>query len=252
MNLNLASKKVLVIGASKGIGNSVCLSLLNEGCDVVGVARSVDILNDFKNLLPKNLSSKFKFYQSDVTKEPSLTASNLLNKFGSFDIVIHCVGTSLTSRNLLGTHAEWLDCININALHAIEMNSVFINDMINNKINGHILHVSSISALNLRGNPLYASSKLLLNGYITTAGREFAKNNIIINGVMPGAVSFENSYWDKLEKNNDPKVNDFLSRHQAIGRFGRTEEIADLITFLVSDKANFTSGCIMPIDGGSM
>lgn len=252
MDLHLKNKKVLVIGASKGIGNAICSSLLEEGCHVVGVARSKESFIEFKNGLDFSSKDRFTYFCDDVTKNPSLTAKELIDKYGSFDIVIHCVGTSLTSRNLIGTHEEWLDCLNINALHAIEMNTVFIENMLKNKIHGHILHVSSISALNLRGNPLYACSKLFLNGYITTAGREFAKDNIIINGVMPGAVSFENSYWDKLEKNNDPKVSDFLSRHQAIGRFGKPIEIAKLVTFLVSDCADFTCGSVMPIDGGAM
>jgi len=116
---------------------------------------------------------------------------------------------------------------------------------------GHVCHISSISSKNLRGNPQYACSKNFLNSYITTAGRSLARDNIIVNGVMPGVVTFKDSYWDKAIKNNDPKVNDYLSHYQGMGRFASPSEIASLITFLVSPLADYTAGDVLPIDGAA-
>ena len=192
---------------------------------------------------------KIDIESMNLLENPREKANKLLEKYGVFDIVIHCVGSSLTNRDIFGS---WQEALNLNALHAIEMNSVLIPKMLENNIKGHVCHVSSISAINLRGNPTYASSKAFLNAYVVTVGRELANKGIVINGVMPGAVAFENSYWDKLSKENDPKVNDFLKHHQAINRFGTPEEIASVINFLISEEASFTSGSLVSADGGTM
>jgi NAD(P)-dependent dehydrogenase (short-subunit alcohol dehydrogenase family) len=97
-----------------------------------------------------------------------------------------------------------------------------------------------------------ASAKAYLNAYVKTVGRAVAKDGVILNAVMPGAVSFEGSYWDEIMKTNPIKVNDFLSHHQAVNRFGKPKEIASVVTFLVSDLASFMHGSIVPVDGGNM
>jgi 3-oxoacyl-[acyl-carrier protein] reductase len=104
----------------------------------------------------------------------------------------------------------------------------------------------------LRGNPLYASAKAYLNAYVKTVGRAVAKEGVILNAVMPGAVSFDGSYWDEISKTNPIKVHDFLSHHQAVNRFGKPEEIASVVTFLVSDYSTFMQGSIVAVDGGNM
>lgn len=239
-------KNVLVLGASKGIGRATVKKLSNnDEYSIVAVARSKELLIS----LEKECKNKINIETMDLLEKPREKANILLKKYGVFDIVIHCVGTSLTNRDIFGS---WEEALNVNALHAIEINSVLIPAMLENNIYGHVCHVSSISAIGLRGNPTYASSKAFLNAYIKTVGRELAPKNIVVNGVMPGAVSFEDSYWDKLIKANDPKVEDFLKHHQAINRFGTPEEIANVINFLVSDEASFTCGSIVSADGGTM
>jgi 3-oxoacyl-[acyl-carrier protein] reductase len=173
------------------------------------------------------------------------------NTHPDISIIVNNVGSSLVSRNYLGCAKEWIDALFFNAGIAIDVNSVFLPEFIK-KRDGRICHVSSISANMLRGNPLYASAKSYLNAYVQTVGRAVAKEGIILNAVMPGAVSFEGSYWDQISKTNPNKVNDFLSHHQAVNRFGRPQEIASVVTFLVSDYASFMQGSIVPVDGGNM
>ena len=79
------------------------------------------------------------------------------------------------------------------------MNSVLIPTMIE-RGNGRVIHISSISAVMLRGNPLYASAKAFLNAYVTTVGRQLASTGVLLCSVMPGAVAFPGSYWDKFVK----------------------------------------------------
>ena len=253
MNLDLNNKNVLVVGASKGIGRAIALEFAKEKANIIAIARSKDLLEELKKECLDLGASSFSYEVMDILDDnrQELTKS-LINEYGHFDVVVHCVGTSLVSRDINGGYKDWEEALKVNALASIDMNSVIIQDMINNNIKGHIIHISSISAQYLRGNSLYASSKAFLNAYVTTAGRELASKGIILNAVMPGAVAFEGSYWDKLIKNNDPKCNDYLRHHQAVSRFGTPEEIAPLVVFLASDKSSFMPGAVIDIGGGNM
>ena len=141
--------------------------------------------------------------------------------------------------------------LKFNALAAVDMNSVLIPPMIERGY-GKVIHMSSISAIMLRGNPLYASAKAFLNAYITTVGRQLAPTGVMLCSVMPGAVAFEGSYWDKFIKEGHPRVNDFLRHHQAIDRFGTPEEVANTVLFLASEKASFMPAANIPVDGANM
>ena len=252
MELGLKNKKVLIVGASKGIGRAIAMGFASEGSHIVAVARSQDLLICLKTEAIQNGAASFEHEAADImsidTKEFSL---NLLQKYGRFDIVIHAVGGSLISRNHLAGAEDWNHALKFNAIAAIDMNSILIPPMIENGY-GRVIHISSISAIMLRGNPLYASAKAFLNAYVTTVGRQLAPTGVVLSSIMPGAVAFEGSYWDNAIKANDPKVDDFLRHHQAVNRFGTPEEVANAVLFMASDKATFMQGTNIPVDGANM
>jgi 3-oxoacyl-[acyl-carrier protein] reductase len=251
MNLGLKTKTALVVGASKGIGKEICIALANEGCTIISIARSEDLLKTLTNEL-NLINNKLNYYYAyDLLDKNLIKFINTIKTKHEISIIINNVGGSLVSRNYLGSSKDWIDSLIFNAGIAIDINSVFLPDFINKK-QGKICHISSISAEMLRGNPLYAVAKAYLNAYVQTVGRAVAKEGVIITAVMPGAVAFEGSYWDEIIKTNPSKVHDFLSHHQAINRFGKPQEIASVVTFLVSDYASFMQGSIVPVDGGNM
>ena len=252
MDLGLKNKKVLVVGASKGIGRGIVKGFAQENCNIVGIARSANLMNEVREEALVNGASSFSSIIKDIMEcNTQELAKFLLDKFGDFDIVVHNVGGSLISRNHLGPAADWNYALKFNAVAAIDMNSVLIPPMVE-RGSGHVIHISSISAKMLRGNPLYASAKEFLCAYVTTVGRQLAATGVTLCSVMPGAVAFEGSYWDKFIKEGHPRVNEFLSQHQAVNRFGTPEEIANMVVFLASDKASFMQGVNVPIDGANM
>ena len=252
MELGIKNKKALVVGASKGIGRAIALAFAEEGADIVAVARTEELLKELKADALHKGARAFEYKAIDIMEcDTEKFAEELLSEFGAFDIVVHNVGGSLICRNHLAGAADWNYALKFNAVASIDMNSKLIPPMIE-KGYGRIIHVSSISAVMLRGNPLYASAKAFLNAYVTTVGRQLAPTGVVLCSVMPGAVAFEDSYWDKAIKNNDPKVNDFLKHHQAVDRFGSPEEIANTVLFLASEKASFMQATNVPVDGGNM
>jgi 3-oxoacyl-[acyl-carrier protein] reductase len=123
--------------------------------------------------------------------------------------------------------------------------------MIENKW-GRVIHISSISAQMLIGNPLYASAKAYLNAYITTVCRTIAYTGVVMSAVMPGDVAFPGSYWDEYIQTDPARCNDFLRHHQAAVRFGTPNEIADVVLFMASGQASFMQSAIIPVDRANM
>lgn len=252
VDLGLENKTVLIVGASKGIGRAIAKAFASEHCRIVAVARSEDLLKDLAQGCLNLGASSFAFEAHDIMMcDARKLAERFLETYGVFQVVIHNVGGSLISRNGLGPAEDWIYALKFNALAAIDMNSVLIPPMIAQG-KGHIVHVSSISAKMLRGNPLYASAKAFLNAYVTSVGRQIAASGVTLCSVMPGAVAFPGSYWDRFVQEGNPRVEDFLRHHQAVNRFGAPEEIANAVLFLASDKASFMQAANIPVDGGNM
>lgn len=252
MDLNLKNKLVLVVGASKGIGRAIAMGFANEGCRLVAIARSHELLEELKADAMKGGAESVDTIVCDIMEcNTQEFAETLLNQFGVFDVVVHNVGGSLISRNHLGGAEDWNYALKFNAVAAIDMNSKLIPPMIE-RGSGRVIHISSISAEMLRGNPLYASAKAFLNAYVTTVGRQLAPTGVLMCSVMPGAVAFEGSYWDKFVKEGNPRVDDFLRHHQAANRFGSPEEIANVVLFMASDKSSFMQAANIPVDGANM
>lgn len=252
MDLGLNGKLILIIGASKGIGRSIALGFAQEHCKIVAVARSKNLLQEVEHLALQSGAASFDYVVADIMEcNTQQLANNLIKRYGVFDVVVHNVGGSLINRDYLAGADDWIYALKFNAIAAIDMNSVLIPLMVE-RGSGHVIHISSISAKMLRGNPLYASAKEFLCAYVTTVGRQLASTGVTVCSVMPGAVVFEGSYWDKFVKEKHPRVREFLSQHQAINRFGTPEEIANVVIFMASDKCTFMQGTNIPVDGANM
>ncbi len=252
MNLGLKSKKVLIVGGSKGIGEGIVMGFAQENCKIVNIARTEELLVEVGKKAIDAGAESYDYEVNDImecnTKD---LARRLIAKYGVFDVVVHNVGTSLVSRDYLAGHEDWEYALRLNALASIDMNSVLIPPMIE-RHSGRVIHISSISAVMQRGNPLYASSKTFLNAYVTTTGRQLAPTGVLMCSVMPGAVAFEGSYWDKFVKEGNPRVDDFLRHHQAVNRFGTPEEIANAVVFMASERSSFMQATNIPVDGANM
>jgi 3-oxoacyl-[acyl-carrier protein] reductase len=252
MEFGIQNKKVLVVGASKGIGYAAAKCFAEEGTIVTSIARSEILLQSLNQELQNN-GQCHSYYCTDlmIENEPTRIAEQLVQMCGGFDIVVHAVGGPLDIRDPLSNVELWKKVWHYNCGIAIEMNRVLIPYMQKQQW-GRIIHISSMAGIQLRGAPPYASAKAYLNAYTKTLSRELAKDGIVVSAVLPGAVTFDGSYWDKFIKEKHPRVNDFLQHHQAIGRMGTPEEIAAFVVMLGSEKASFAQGALVNIDGGNM
>ena len=203
MDLGIRGKRVLITGGSKGIGAAIAKDFADEGAKVSIVSRNEDRSKQKIGEIGGE-SKGHEYIVSDLRDggEPTRVVKELIAKHKKIDVVVHNIGGALGQKNPLGKVEDYNAVWQFNVGIAIEMNAVLVPEM-KKQGWGRAVHVSSISAE--LGEPLvepffgalpYAAAKAYLNAYIKGLGREMAKDNVVVTGVMPGAVLSEGKYWD--------------------------------------------------------
>lgn len=258
MDLGIKGKRVLITGASQGMGHAIALEFAKEGCRVAVIARREEKLME----LVEELGGKEKGHThlaTDLMKKAEPTrAVKELTEHENFDIVVHNLGGTLGVKDPLAAVEDWNEVWQFNVGIAIEMNALLIPPMQAQQW-GRVIHISSISAESLRGSPAYGAAKAYLNAYTKVLGRAVAKEGIVVSALMPGAIYAKGGHWDEESEMNQKdretflrKREDFLRHHHATGRFGTAEEIAPFAVFMASKYVTFAQGSLIPIDGGTM
>lgn len=252
MELGIKGKRVLITGASQGIGLACAKAFAAEGCELALIARREDVLQRAVADLGGD-ENKHQHFAIDLMEPGAGNAAvaQLVRGKAPFDIVVHNVGGTLEQKDPLAPAASWNRVWHYNAGIAIDMNADLIPPMIQNKW-GRIIHVSSISAESVRGSAPYAAAKAYLNTYVKGVGRAVANSGVVVTAVMPGAIWAEGGHWDKIRQEKPEMEADFLRHHHAIGRLGLAEEVAPMVVFLASQHVTFAPASIVPIDGGTM
>jgi 3-oxoacyl-[acyl-carrier protein] reductase len=250
MDLGLKNRTALITGAGRGLGEGICLSLAREGVRVLAASRTG---SDLERLIDSigGRRAGHDYLEVDLATDSGVKTliQHATDTLGTPDIIVNNVGGNLGFTNPLGDVSEWRAVFRINVEVAIEINQAFIPSMQARKW-GRICHVSSIAALENQGPPSYCAAKNALNSYVRSLGRFVAKDNVILTSVMPGAVFTEGGYWDVTSKSNPAHVEKYLNERMAINRFGRVEEISELVAFLCSEHSSFCVGTCVLADGG--
>jgi 3-oxoacyl-[acyl-carrier protein] reductase len=247
MNLNISGKVAFITGSSRGIGWAIAKALHTEGCRVILNGRNAFELASRKDELHGSVS-----VLGDVT-EPAIARDLVLqavNAFGCLDILVCNVGSGRSVAPGEESFEEWNRILTANFLSATNVIEASRAALVASK--GSIVCISSICGLEVvPGAPVtYSVAKAALNAYVRGIARPFGRFGVRINAVAPGNIFFEGSVWDRRLKNDEPNVTSMLEREVALGRFGYPDEVANLVTYLVSPKSGFSTGSVWSIDGG--
>jgi len=252
VDLGIAGQRVLITGASQGLGRVAAGDFAREGCRVAVVSRRADRLRSLVDEMGGEAAGHAMVAADLMTPgEPARAVQALTAAGGAFNIVIHSVGGTMALKDPLSPADAWAQVWRYNVGVAIEINNEIVPGMVARGY-GRIVHVSSISATSVRGSTPYAAAKAYLNAYVTGVGRSLAPNGIVMSAVMPGAFESEGGHWGNIRKNNPAMMADFLRHHHAIGRLGTPEEISPFLLFMASRFVTFATAAVLAVDGGTM
>lgn len=213
-------RKVLVTGASKGLGKSLCEALhdyevipfTRKDCDYLR-------LREWNCVVPET------------------------------DIIVHCAGGGLGLRGPYIPAQSLYDLFMVNVGGAVELNRLSVPTM-QAKGWGRVVHVLSIAAGESVGSVGYNTVKTALSGYVRSFGREMAKYGVVISGISPGAFQCGGNAMDRLERGHPDAYREFIQNRLPRGKMGTADEVISLIRYLISDEASMMGGSIVPIDAG--
>lgn len=247
MDLGIAGRKALVTGAGRGLGRSIASCLAKEGVSVAVVSRTRADIDDF---LAAHEGGHVGI-ACDLMQDgaPSKVVTELRARLGSPDIVVHNVGGTLDITDPFCSAADWRKVYRFNLEIAIELNLLLVPHMQKQKW-GRVVHVSSIASLENQGTVPYCAVKAALNAYARSFGRFVSPDGVSVSAVLPGAVFTAGGYWDHASRNRPDHVAKYLDERMAIRRFGRPEEIGEVVAFLCSEHASFVVGSAVLVDGG--
>ena len=231
------NKKIFVSGGTNGIGYEIVKNFLAKKAKIYVLGRKNKFKKE-KNLVVLNY---------DILKDKYLKKLIAKIKTIDFDIVIHSLGGSLKLDNfndLDKTVKIW----KLNAGIPILLNEYFLKKMKKKKF-GRVVHISSASTENLDGRLPYICSKTYLNSYVKKKSLEVGKFDILINAILPGAISaYKNNLYEFVKKKENKKR--FIKRYLKVNKIGTTDSLMPLLEFLVSKKNNYIIGELIKIDGG--
>jgi 3-oxoacyl-[acyl-carrier protein] reductase len=228
-------KKILLVGGTSGLGLHI-LNALKNNYELFVVGR--------RKIKKKNI----RFFSVDLTKKEQIQEFIKSIENINFDIAVHCVGGSFGKNGYNLDSKSYAELFQINLLYIIDINNMLIKNM-KKKNWGRIVHISSATSYNLTGGPAYSSAKAALNTYVKSMAQEFGKHGIVISSICPGPIALKKRFLTIEENKNSLFWKNFKKLHLPMGRLAKPNEIVELVNFLISKKASYSSGSVWNLDG---
>jgi len=239
--MNLKNKKVIITGATGGIGNSLVKKFTDNGSIVLATGTKEEKLNNLK----KNFSNIYiEKFNLDEHKNIESFIESASNKLDGLDILVNNAGITLDNISIRLTEENWKKVLDINLTSTFLMCKFAIKKMLKNK-SGKIINITSIVGHtgNL-GQANYSASKAGIVAFSKSLAIEYAKKNININCVSPGFIKTE-----MTDKINDEFKKMLISKIPS-GDLGTGEDVSNCVAFLASDMANYINGETIHVNGG--
>ena len=240
--MNLENKKIIITGATGGIGNSIVKKLSESGAKILATGTRLEKLEELKSKFKNTDILKFDISKGEEIEEFIENATKQLG--GGLDCLINNAGITQDNLAIRMNIDEWKKVIDINLTSTFLLSKFAIKKMLKNKY-GKIINITSVVGHtgNL-GQVNYTASKAGIVAMAKSLAIEYAKKNININCISPGFIKTEMT--DKI----DEKFKETIISKIPSSRLGEPEDVANAVLFLASDQSNYINGETIHVNGG--
>lgn len=257
METGLTNKVAVISGASKGIGKAIAYSLADEGVKLSICSRNEEYLSQVTGDIQKTKNVEVIYSVADMINENDISAfvRNTIQRFGKIDILINNAGSAPAGDFLKIEDDVWLQSWKLKFFGYMRLAREVFPYMMSQRA-GRIINI-----IGAWGR--YPMKNYMVGGHINAAllnltkllSDEGAKYNILVNGINPGPIKTDR--WDEMVAKMAKLINETPGHCESkliasipLNRPGLPEEVADLVTFLASERATYINGTIITIDGG--
>ena len=242
------NKVAVITGGTRGIGKQIAISLAKNGYDIAINYRTEN--DDLKNLINQinEIGVKISTYKCDVSDFSSSEEfiKSIISEFGKIDVLINNAGITKDGLLMRMKKEDFQSVIDVNLVGTFNITRNVIPHMIKAKA-GRIVNISSVVGVSGNaGQTNYSASKAGIIGFTKSLAKEVASRNITVNAVAPGFI--QTQMTDVLKDD----VKEEILKQIPLKRFGTTEDVANVVKFLVSEESTYITGQVINIDGGML
>lgn len=252
MDLGLRGKVAIVTGSSRGLGLASARALVAEGCHVCISARGEEALSHAALELAAVATAPAEVLavRADLASPDGIAAvvEATVARFGGIDVLVNNVALARGGDVVATTDAEWQEAFDHTLFPAVRASRLVVPSM-RARGGGAIIIIASIFGREAGGRMTYNAVKAAEISLGKSLAQQLAKDNIRVNSVSPGSISFPGGSWHTRQQSDPEGIAKFIAAELPFGRFGTAEEVGDVVAFLASSKASWVSGTSIVVDG---
>ncbi len=242
--MNLEGQTALITGAGRGIGKTIALKLAECGADIVLADMNPQVSEVLLEV--ESLGRKCLTFETDVTDFDAIDAmvKKIIEEVGSIHILVNNAGITQDNLFMRMKPEQWSKVIDVNLNGVFNVTKAVIRPMVKQRM-GKIINISSV--VGFTGNPgqvNYSSTKSALVGFTKSLAREVGARGVTVNAVAPGFI--DTAMTQALNESQQ----ELILQQIPLGRMGGPADIANAVSFLVSEDASYITGTILHVNGG--
>ena len=242
--MNLEGQTALITGAGRGIGKTIALKLAECGADIVLADMNPEVAEVLLEV--ESLGRKCLTFETDVTDFDAIDAmvKKIIEELGSIHILVNNAGITQDNLFMRMKPEQWAKVIDVNLNGVFNVTKAVIRPMVKQRM-GKIINISSV--VGFTGNPgqvNYSSTKSALVGFTKSLAREVGARGVTVNAVAPGFI--DTAMTQALNESQQ----ELILKQIPLGRMGGPADIANAVSFLVSEDASYITGTILHVNGG--